>query len=58
MVGVFCFRLAERRESDGFFEYEDIFVRDVLGNFPYALSERFQEMMRILRNTTIVSIHF
>ena len=45
------------RESDGFPEFQEKFLRQVLREFPYAESELLQQMVRNLANTSIVSVH-
>lgn len=49
-------RLIKGRESDGFPEFQEKFLRQVLREFPYAESELLQQMVRNLANTQIVSI--
>ncbi|KAK3106180.1 hypothetical protein FSP39_014402 [Pinctada imbricata] len=45
--------LVKGRESDGFAEYQEKFLRQVLREFPYAESELLQQMVRSLANVQI-----
>ncbi|XP_078333011.1 ankyrin repeat and MYND domain-containing protein 2-like isoform X3 [Crassostrea virginica] len=45
--------LIKGRESDGFPEFQEKFLRQVLREFPYAESELLQQMVRNLANTSI-----
>ncbi|XP_061181464.1 ankyrin repeat and MYND domain-containing protein 2-like isoform X1 [Saccostrea echinata] len=52
-IDSFIKSLIRGRESDGFPEFQEKFLRQVLREFPYAESELLQQMVRNLANTQI-----